>query len=343
MNAVAEPPVILLVGHGSPRQPANQGFLALVDRIAARLGARVLPTFFSLAQPDIANRVAALAGEGVRHILLMPYFLYSGQHVTRDIPSLLDQCRAQFPGVTLEILPSLEGEPALEDIVVDRLMPRVASRQPLPTDGQAIEQRSFEIIERQLGHALPKDPVERAIVQRVTHATADFSFARSIRIHPQAVARGLAALAAAKPVICDVKMLHAGITRTPGSALCAIGDPHVVRLACERHCTRAAAAMEWFRDRLDGAIVAIGNAPTALWTIMEIAKSGGPQPALIVGLPVGFVGALESKLALVDSGLCYITNVSARGGSPVAAAVVNALAIAAAAAQRKPEAGANAS
>ena len=320
-------PVILMVGHGSPRAQANEGFTALANRIAARIGARVLPTFFSLAQPDIERQVALLSGQGVRRILLMPYFLYSGQHVSKDIPAILDRCRKTFSEVTIEVLPSLEGEPALEDIVADRLLPFVAAPSVLPTEGLAIEQRSYEIIESQIGSSLPADQVERAVVRRVTHATADFSFARSLRFHPRAVSDGLAALAAGKPVICDVRMLQAGVTRHRGETLCAIGDAEVVRLARERKCTRAAAAMERLSDRFDGAVVAVGNAPTALWKIMEIAKQGGPKPALVVGVPVGFVGALDSKVALMESGLTYIVNLSPRGGSPVAAAVVNALAI----------------
>jgi precorrin-8X/cobalt-precorrin-8 methylmutase len=336
MSANPDKPVILMVGHGSPRPQVNEGFKALANRIAARIDSRVLPTFFSLAQPDIERQVALLAGEGVRRILLMPYFLYYGQHVSKDIPALLDQCRKKFPEVTIEVLSSLEGEPALEDIVADRLMPYVAARRPLPTEGRAIEQRSVEIIESQIGQSLPENPVERAVVIRVTHATADFSFARSLRFHPRAVSEGLAALAAGKPVICDVKMLQAGVTRHHGPTLCAIGDAEVVRLARERKCTRAAVAMERLSDQFDGAVVAIGNAPTALWKIMEIAKQGGPKPALVVGVPVGFVGALDSKVALMESGLTYIVNLSPRGGSPVAAAVVNALALEAGK-ERKPK------
>lgn len=327
MNENPDRPVILMVAHGSPRQQVNEGFTAMVNRIAARIGARILPTFFSLANPDIAQQIARLAGEGVRRILLMPYFLYYGQHVAKDIPALLDQCRKKFPEVAIEILPSLEGEPALEDIVADRLMPYVAARRSLPTNGRAIEQRSFDLIENQIGQSLPKNPVERAIVIRVTHATADLAFARALRFHPRAVSQGLAAMAAGKPVICDVKMLQAGITRQHGPTLCAVGEPEVISRAREQKGTRAAAAMEWLSDKFDGAVVAIGNAPTALWKIMEIARNGGPTPALVIGMPVGFVGALDSKLALIESGLTYISNLSQRGGSPVAAAVVNALAI----------------
>jgi precorrin-8X/cobalt-precorrin-8 methylmutase len=122
-------------------------------------------------------------------------------------------------------------------------------------------------------------------------------------------------------------MLQAGITRSASEVLCAIGDARTIQLAGEKSITRAAAAMEVLKDRIEGAIVAVGNAPTALWKLMELAASGGPRPALVVGLPVGLVGARESKLALIESGLCYITNAGPRGGSPVAAAAVNALAL----------------
>jgi precorrin-8X/cobalt-precorrin-8 methylmutase len=271
--------------------------------------------------------VDSLAAQGIRRIVLMPFFLFPGQHVTRDIPAVLDRCRAKHPDLTFEVLATLEGEPALEDAVAERLAPFIPATRPLPTEGKAIEQRSHEIIDSQLGQSGPQDPAERAIIRRVVHATADLSFARSIRIHPQAVQCGIEALRAGSPILCDVQMLHVGITRSSGQVLCAISDPQTIRLAAERGCTRAAAAMEVLQDRLDGAIVAIGNAPTALWKVMEIAASGGPRPALVVGLPVGFVGARESKLALIESGLCYITNVGPRGGSPVAAAAVNALAL----------------
>ena len=266
----------------------------------------------------------------------MPYFLYSGQHVTVDIPALLDECRRQCPQVTLELLPTLENDPVLEDLLVERLTPYGNPHTPcadpahgvcgLPSDGPAIEQRSYEIIDRQLGDWGPADAGARRIVRRVVHATADISFARTMRIHPQAIQRGLAALAAGKPVLCDVKMLQAGMTKVRGEILCALDCPGVAALARDKGCTRAAAAMELLAPQIEGAIVAIGNAPTALWKIMELARNGGPRPALVVGLPVGFVGARESKLALWESDLCSITNTSPRGGSPVAAAAVNALA-----------------
>ena len=286
---------------------------------------RVLPAFFSIARPNILDRVAELAALGVRRIVLMPYFLYSGQHVTHDIPALLDECRRQFPGVALEVLPTLENDPAIEDLVLERLTAAMDVRSATPTLGKEIERRSYEIIARQLGGG-EEAAGQRRIVARIVHATADFSFARSLRIHPEAVDRGRAALAAGKAVLCDVKMLQAGLTKVRNETLCAIDRPEVLAAAQAAQCTRAAAAMESLRPRLDGAIVAVGNAPTALWKIIEIVRGGGPRPALVVGLPVGLVGAREAKLALWESGLCCITNTTSRGGSPAAAAAVNALA-----------------
>ncbi len=319
---------ILIVGHGSPRAEAHRRLVALLGPIAKRLGgAPVLPTFFSIARPNIPDQVAELVSRGITRILLMPYFLYTGQHVRHDIPELLDACRREHPKLDIEVLDTLENEPAVEDVVVDRLAPLVQGAQNLPTQGWAIEERSHEIIESQIGSALPPDPAERAIVRRIVHATADLSFARSIRIHERAVAAGIAALNAGHTIFCDVTMLAAGVTKVRGKVACAINDPSVARAAAQANTTRAAAAMEAMADHLHGAIVAIGNAPTALWKVLELARTEGIRPALVVGMPVGFVGAQESKLALAASDLCYITNVTPRGGSPAAAAAVNALAM----------------
>jgi precorrin-8X/cobalt-precorrin-8 methylmutase len=318
---------ILIFSHGCRLAETNQRFVDMVERVAGRLpGAHVLPAFFSIARPDIPDQIAVLRARGVRRIVLMPYFLLSGRHITVHVPELLDECRRQFPQIMLELLPTLQGDCSLEEVLVERLVSFSTSPAAIPTAGAAIERESFAIIDRQLGNEFQSDPGMRQIVRRVVHATADISFAQTLRIHPQAIQRGRAALAAGKPVICDVKMLQAGMTRITNPILCAIDQEQATMLAHEKNCTRAAAAMELLASQTEGAIVAIGNAPTALWKIMELSRNGGPRPALVVGLPVGFVGARESKLALLESDLCHITNTTARGGSPVAAAAVNALA-----------------
>ena len=164
MNATAHATGIIIISHGSPREVTNQGFVGLVARIAARLGVpQVLPAFFSIARPNIADQVAVLNSQGLRHIVLMPYFLYSGQHVTTDIPALLDQCRQQFPQLALEFLPTLENDPALEDVVVERLTPLATTGTALPGEGAAIERRSYEIIDQQLTDWGGADPGARAM------------------------------------------------------------------------------------------------------------------------------------------------------------------------------------
>ena len=317
---------ILVVSHGSPRQTANEVLAKLVGQVAVRLdGAMILPAFFSLASPTIEDQVAHLAGQGVRRIVLKPYFLHNGQHVSRDIPARVEECRKRFPGVEITVLPTLYNEPIIEDLLVERLLPFTSPNAMLPVQGAAIEQQSHAFIDRRL-EGEDFDCCERAVVRRVIHATADFSFAETIRFHPRALERGAEAIRAGKPVLCDVTMLTAGITKTGCETVCAISDTDVIENAKARGITRAAAAMEKTSDQFEGAVVAIGNAPTALWKVLEIAAGGGPAPALVVGVPVGFVGARESKAALLESDLCYITNVGNRGGSAAAAAIVNALA-----------------
>ena len=207
---------------------------------------------------------------------------------------------------------------------LSRKIRELAAKQP--ASGREIELRSSRIIDEQLAD-MELDPTVLPIARRVIHATADYSFGQSLRVDPGAAERAAEAMAAGRPIICDVRMLQAGITKTGCEVLCAIDNPQVVEMADSKGTTRAAAAMNALADRMDGAIVAIGNAPTALWRVLQLAADGRAAPAVVVGLPVGLVGAAESKQALIESGLCYVSNVGPRGGSPVAAAAVNALAM----------------
>ena len=316
MTVENEPLGILLVGHGSPRAETNQRFIALAGRIAARLGMEnVLPTFFSIARPDIPDRVTELAARGVRRIVLMPYFLYAGQHVTHDIPALLAECGRRFPDVAMEVLPALEDDPAIEDAVVERLTAIAARPAAMPTIGDQIERRSYQIIDGQLGPAGPADASARCIVRRIIHATADFSFARSLRIHPQAVACGRAALAAGRPIICDVKMLQAGITKPAAEVLCAIDRPEVAAAG-------PAGAMYSCGGGDGNAAAAAGGghcgrrqrAPRRCGRCWKSPAAAGRGRPWSWGCRWDW-SARESKLALLESDLCYITNT----GSAVAA------------------------
>ena len=176
------------------------------------------------------------------------------------------------------------------------------------------------------------DPLTAAVAVRLIHACGMVDVADRLAVSPGAAAAGRAALSAGAPVLCDCEMVAAGVIRralpAANPVVVTLNDPRVPDLARAMGTTRSAAAVDLWRDRLAGAVVAIGNAPTALFRLLEILEAGGPVPALILGFPVGFVGAAESKaeLAARPRGAGFIALRGRRGGSAMAAAAVNALA-----------------
>ncbi|MGN6653369.1 precorrin-8X methylmutase [Trinickia sp.] len=198
-------------------------------------------------------------------------------------------------------------------------------------DGQAIYRQSFATIRAEADlSGVPAD-LEKLVV-RVIHACGMVDVARDIRFSDGAGTSGRTALANGAPILCDARMVADGITRTrlPASnqVLCMLGDPAVPQIAQTIGNTRSAAALELWRPWLEGSVVAIGNAPTALFHLLDMLDAGAPRPALILGFPVGFVGAAESKamLAADSRGVPYVIVEGRRGGSAMAAAAVNALA-----------------
>lgn len=193
-----------------------------------------------------------------------------------------------------------------------------------------IEARSMEIIEAHLS-GYDFAPVEKQVVKRVVHTTGDPDIVKYLRFHPRAVEDGLAALRGGASVFTDVNMLKAGINAARlgiygGQVYCSINEPQTIDNARKCNITRAAAAMRQYGSRLDGAVIAIGNAPTALFEVLEMVRQGICHPALVVGTPVGFVGAAESKDLLVEQNqLPFVSLVGTRGGSPIAVSVINAL------------------
>jgi precorrin-8X/cobalt-precorrin-8 methylmutase len=194
---------------------------------------------------------------------------------------------------------------------------------------EEIERQSFAIIEAEAGpHAY--SPGQWAVVRRMIHTSADFDYLHSVRFSDWAVTAGIAAIRAGATVYTDTAMARAGIrgrelARFGGRVVCLMGEAEIALAAQAGGITRARAAVEAVADRLDGSIYVVGNAPTALLRLIELIQEGCAPPALVVGLPVGFVNAAESKAALPVTAVPYITNVGRKGGSNVAAAVVNAL------------------
>jgi len=196
-------------------------------------------------------------------------------------------------------------------------------------DPAAIYAKSFATARAETDLAgLP--PELHGLALRLVHTAADPSLVRDLVWSPGAAPAGRQALAAGASILADVEMVAHGITRArlpaANPVLCTLRDPAVPALAAQLATTRSAAALELWRARLGGAVVAIGNAPTALFRLLEMLDEGAPAPACVIGMPVGFVGAAESKEALIESGLPAIVLRGRKGGSAMAAAAVNALA-----------------
>ena len=197
-------------------------------------------------------------------------------------------------------------------------------------DGAAIYAQSFATIraEADLSGLSPEDA---RVAVRVVHAVGDVAVAPALRFSAGFTVRAMAALRQGAPILCDASMVAQGVTRARlpagNEVICTLGHPDTPALAQALGTTRSAAAMDLWGERLGGAVVAIGNAPTALFRLLELLDAGAPQPAAIIGLPVGFVGAAESKQALWEDGRvpCLVLP-GRRGGSAMAAAAVNALA-----------------
>lgn len=198
------------------------------------------------------------------------------------------------------------------------------------TDPAGIERRSMEIIAPYL-NGLQLSPEEVKVYSRIIHAAGDPDYSSIIRIHPAAIQAGCQAIQAGRSIYCDVEMVRTGINKNRlaeygGTVHCLIADPKIAATAKEQGITRSMAAMREFSRQLDGAVVAIGNAPTALFEVLNIIKHTAVRPALIIGVPVGFVGAAESKTLLHETApVPYITVLGNKGGSPIAAAITNAL------------------
>ncbi|MFB7364626.1 precorrin-8X methylmutase [Streptomyces hydrogenans] len=198
-------------------------------------------------------------------------------------------------------------------------------------DGAEIYRRSFATIRAEADLSGMPDDVATVAV-RMIHACGMTDLVRDIAYSPEVVSRARAALRSGAPILCDAQMVASGVTRkrlpADNEVLCALSDPAVPALAAELGTTRSAAALELWRDRLEGSVVAIGNAPTALFHLLEMIAKGAPRPAAVLGIPVGFIGAAESKDALAanDLGLDYLVVRGRRGGSAMTAAALNALA-----------------
>lgn len=327
---------VLLLGHGSRRIDANA---TLKD--AARLvedaldGAAVVrPAFLQLAPPDIQEAVDGMAAKGINDLTVVPYFLYEGLHVVKDIPDELDAALRKHPGIEVRMTKNLGLHDKLIEVVLERIRDAGALEKAGAIKGftqHPIERESFRIIGEELGRT-GFSGGELGVVKRVIHTTADFDFKDIIRFSEGAIKAGITAVKNGKNIVTDVKMAKEGISRERLNGFgcgvyCFSSDMDVIATAEREKTTRTAASMRKAASYLDAGIAVIGNAPTALSELLRLVRLKKARPALIIGVPVGFVGATESKEELMKSGSEYIVAAGRKGGSTVATAIMNAVVI----------------
>lgn len=192
--------------------------------------------------------------------------------------------------------------------------------------GYEIAHKSREIVRSLIGDKTAAlSPEEKSIVERIVHSTADVEYADLTVISDEFVAKSVKSLKKEQDILTDINMVLAGINKYPGNVECFISHPDVIKMAKENEITRAAAAMQYAADKGFEGIVAIGNAPTALYKIIELVESDQMDVKSVVGVPVGFVGAADSKEALYKSNIPNLITRGPKGGTPVAVAAVNSL------------------
>lgn len=319
---------LVVLGHGSRSAEATGEFLQVVSALRARLGdVPVFAAFMENAKPSIAEALAEAVEGGASEVVVAPLFLFAGVHVREDVPEQVREAAAAHPGVTVSVSDYIGPDPRLVDLLLQRsgLGP---ARGWTEVPAGKIESESLAYV----AACVPGrgDAAEDAVVRRLVHASGDFSLPGDIAFSAGAAAAGIAALSARARVLTDVRMVATGIdqrrvARLGGEVRCLVDDAEVAVEASASGRTRSATAMRRLAAQMDGAIVAVGNAPTALREVIAIAEEGLARPALVVGMPVGFVDAPESKAALEASGLPCVVIRGTRGGSPLAAAAVNAM------------------
>lgn len=308
---------VLLVIHGSPKKEANnwEPFLKLLSASLRMSEEDLSLAYLQFGKPTLEEALSQLCKERPKRIFVHPFFLSAGQHVTKDIPEILERFRKEYPETEILYTAPLGLHEKLAEIVVERL------KECGVRSAKEIEEKSFEIIEREIDLS-PFTPEERLIIKRVIHATADPEYRYTLTFHPQAISLALYLLREGKSILTDVEMVRAGINKRYGKnrVLCYLSE-----VEDPGEGTRAEKAIELaLAQEKDIGLIAIGNAPTALLKAIELLEEY-KNPLVVIGMPVGFVKALEAKLLLTTKNIPYITNLSRKGGTPACVAVVNAL------------------
>ncbi len=334
---------LIIIGHGSKLPHNKENLEKLADILRRRSTFKTVEISFMVKNnPTIPEAIENLAKKGVTKIVLIPAFLAPGVHTTREIPELIE-LKEKEPllkerGIELVYGDPLGADERVAEIIEEKALKALGHETKTITDPHAVAasekivETSMSIIRQALGDSLENMPPSHVpIIERVVHATADPEFAKLLVISGKAVETGVAAIKAGAKIVTDVKMVKAGINgarlkRFGAKILTYVDDERAVKLANGESITRSAAGMRLaVNDGLDGAIVLIGNAPTAALELVAAVKHGLAKPALIIAVPVGYVGAAESKDAVTGLPIPFIIARGRKGGSSIAVAVFNAL------------------
>lgn len=329
----------IVFSHGSRREEGICRIVELVCQdIAAQTPAllKVCPAYMSFNQPDMQSAVAECVAAGADKIIILPYFLYDGIHITQDIPELITQMEGKYPGVEFCLTDSLGYNPLLSLLMqhkLGRLLPKSQLACIYPNMHSShpvqIENASMDLIEE----LLPENnytPAEKAVAKRLIHASGDPGIVNYLVFSPGAAEKTVELLKNGADIITDVKMVLAGIKTALAEEFgcrvsCPLADLKTPKNVSGNALTRSQIAMQNTGRKLENAVVAIGNAPTALLSLLDIVSQLGIKPGVVIGMPVGFIQAAESKDLLMASDIPFISIRGNRGGSNLAAATVNAL------------------
>ncbi|MDR0373203.1 MAG: sirohydrochlorin nickelochelatase [Nitrososphaerota archaeon] len=341
---------LILIGHGS-KLPHNQENLEkLADILRTQSAFKLVEIAFMIRNtPTIPEAIDNITKKGANKIVLVPVFLAAGVHTTQEIPELIEvkdkQSQLSKRGIQLFYGEPIGADECIAVILEEKALKalgdgwehrhahfRGTAISTYPATSTKIYEQSMKLIHPEIQDVLDKAPKSQIpIIERVVHTTADPEFAKLLVISDRAVEAGVAAIKAGAKVITDTKMIKAGIhearvQRFGGEILTYIDDSRASKAATEESITRSTAAVRLaVADDADGAIFLIGNAPTAAFELAEQVKQGKVKPALIVAVPVGYVGAAESKEAIAQLAVPYIIIKGRKGSSTIAVAIFNAL------------------
>ena len=330
---------VAILAHGSRGERGMAEITEVLHRLSRGVssflapGVEVVGAALQFNHPNLDEAVAYLVGQGATRVVIVPYFLFPGRHITEDIPHFVKSLKAVYPEIYFVIADNLGLDEYFIDLVAKRILeaaPELSrDAQISPGSPEAIESQSMAIV-TELLPPLSLAEEELAVVKRMVHTAGDRHVASLVRFHPTATTAALSAIRLGRPIFTDVRMVAVAINRHRaaefGCALhCALDEMNSARTARGKESTRTAAAFRLLGKRLSESIVVIGNSPTALLALLEMITQQRVTPALVIGMPVGFVQAKEAKEKLMEGNIPYISMVGTRGGSALAAAAVNAL------------------